>query len=63
MLPDEDGTIGTGTGGDARNGVADARSGVEAAAADALLRRTGIRDAIATPTHPETTQARRTHYW
>ena len=62
MLPDEVGTTGTGTDGDARNGVADARSGVEAAAADAL-RRTGIRDAIATPTHPETTQARRTHYW
>ena len=41
MLPDEIGTAGTGTDGDARNGVADARSGVEAAAADAL-RRTGI---------------------
>ena len=41
MLPDEVDTTGLGTDGDAKNGVADARSGVEEAAADAL-RRTGI---------------------
>ena len=41
VTPDGVGTMGMGTDGDAWNGEADARSGVEAAAADAL-RRTGI---------------------
>ena len=61
MTPDRVGTMEMGTGGDAWNGEADARSGVEAVEADALLRRIGIRDVIATRTHPETTQAPRTH--